>query len=387
MKELKKYFAVAGLSAALTASAMTLGNGKNVVGGHGRINGLEDVEFEIEDEEVVEQTSTNTNTTLVTNQILSTYNDFLKKNNSDAEFTIEELEDVSDMKKFVKIETGNAENPAILLCTDYKLYKLNNDRMVALNPIVNETVTDILTGAELRITENTDLVPICDVKSFIEDFEIPAKGYDFNKASIRNEELETLTPDFMKQQAYKEIGLLVKVYDSKDLLNKYDELKAMSFTEQTLAKYNSCLKKYNQSIKESDLDLISSEFGDVLDYEICLTKDEKTSIYDKSIINLIYSENGTSIVIAKIDEVNGQEVSPNFENIFNSINIKPMGYVVDRGIHEISEAKKEELKEKYGEGLLEAIERYGLPLVTYDTNEICQKYNEYKQENLLSLKR
>ena len=386
MENLKKYVAVAGLSAALTASAMSLYGDKYYVGSRGMMNSFEGMGLNDEDEllskaDVIEQKKVKNST-----QILEAYNSYLRTNDSETTFTLEELENISDMKNFIEVTTQNPENPHVIICSNYKLYKLNNEKLVVLNPIKNTIVIDLLTGDEIVITDNTDLVPICDVKSFIEDFEIPSLGYDFNKVSIRNEELEKLTPDLTKQLACKEIGLIVKVYNSDDILKKYDELRVMPFTEQTLTKYNSCLKKYGQTIREQDLDLISSEFNDILDSEICLTKDEKTSIYDKNIINLIYSENGTSIVIAKIDEVNGQEVSPNFANIFNSIDIDPIGYVVDRGIHEISEDKKEELKEKYGEGLVEAIEHYGLPLVTYDTNEICQKYNEYKQSNILSLR-
>ena len=389
MKDFKKYAAVAGLSAAITAATMSFASNKFEVGENGNLSNFEGLITEEEQDKVfVSQTeSIESQKVKGDKQVLSAYNDYLKKNNGTDEFTLDELEYTSDMKKFIKVRTASEEKQNILLCTEYKLYRLNNDRLVALNPIKNEKVIDILTGEEIIITENTDLIPICDVKSFIEDFEIPLQGYDFNKVALRDEELSTLTPDILKQKAFREIGLLLKVYNAQDILDKYEELKAMNFTEQTLAKYNSCLKKYGQSIKEEDLALISSEFNDVLEYEICLTKDDRTSIYDKNIINLIYSENGTSIVIAKIDEVNGQEVSPNFANIFNSIDIDPVGYVVDRGIHIISDSKKEELKAKYGEGILEAIERYGLPVVTYDTNEICQKYNEYKQEHLFTLKK
>ena len=213
-QEFKKYAAVAGLSAALTASLMSLYGNKNVIGDHGEISGFESV-ASYDPSDVISKTDViEANKVAPSAQVLTTYNDYLKKHNSTAEFTIEELEDVSNTRNLIKVETENVENPYIIICNDYKLYKLNNEKLVALNPRLSDPVIDLLTGDEIRLNEYSDLVPICDVKSFIEDFEIPTIGYDFNKVSIRDEELEKITPDFAKQQAYKEIGLLAKVYRS-----------------------------------------------------------------------------------------------------------------------------------------------------------------------------
>ena len=288
----------------------------------------------------------------------------VSENNIEEEKKIE-ISD-NDFKEIIKsqniIEIRNmVQNETSLVSLDYKVYKYNNEKIVILDP-KNPTI-DYLTGIELVVDDSVDLYPICDLRYYLEDFNIKPASMDMSKSLSSND--------------------LIYVFDSEDIIKIYDEIMSMSLTEQTLFKYNSCLAKYNKNITESDLDLINSEFEDVLSEAICLTNSKKTWIYNKDSINLIYSENGSTIIIGKIEEINGQQIDTNFNDILNVIDIEPLGYVVDRGLITINSSKYESMTKKYGKEIMEALDRYGIPVLTYDMDSICMKYNSYKHDDLV----
>ncbi|MBE6161039.1 MAG: hypothetical protein E7158_02295 [Firmicutes bacterium] len=264
------------------------------------------------------------------------------------------------IKKYSIIEIKNQQE-TLVVSLDYKVYKYNNEKIVIVNPD-NPTV-DYLTGIELINDGSVDLYPICDLRYYLEDFKIKPVSIDTSKTISGNE--------------------LLYVFDSEDINKIYNEIISMTITEQTLFKYNSCLAKYNKKISEDDLDLINSEFNDEFNDTICLTNSKKTGIYNKDSINLIYSENGSTIIIGKIQEINGQQISTNFNDILDIINIEPLGYVVDRGLITINSSKYEEMTNKYGKEIMEALDRYGIPVLTYDMDSICMKYNSYKHDELV----
>lgn len=288
----------------------------------------------------------------------------VSENNIEEEKKIE-ISD-NDFKEIIKsqniIEIRNmVQNETSLVSLDYKVYKYNNEKIVILDP-KNPTI-DYLTGIELVVDDSVDLYPICDLRYYLEDFNIKPASMDMSKSLSSND--------------------LIYVFDSEDIIKIYDEIMSMSLTEQTLFKYNSCLAKYNKNITESDLDLINSEFNDIFSEAICLTNSKKTGIYNKDSINLIYSENGSTIIIGKIEEINGQQIDTNFNDILSVIDIEPLGYVVDRGLISINSSKYEEMTKKYGKEIMEALDRYGIPVLTYDMDSICMKYNSYKHDELV----
>ena len=293
-------------------------------------------------------------------EIINTVSESTIENEKKFEISNEEFKKVIKNEKIIEIR-NTLKNETSLVSLDCNVYKYNNEKIVILNP-ENPNV-DYLTGIEIVNDDSVELYPICNLRYYLEDFNIKPASMDMSKSLSSND--------------------LIYVFDSEDIIRIYNEIMSMSLTEQTLFKYNSCLAKYNKKITEDDLDLINSEFEDVLSEAICLTNSKKTGIYNKDSINLIYSENGSTIIIGKIEEINGQQISTNFNDILNVINIEPLGYVVDRGLITINSSKYESMTKKYGKEIMEALDRYGIPVLTYDMDSICMKYNSYKHDDLV----
>lgn len=328
MNNIKKYATIAGLSFSLASTTLT---------GCGKIQ--------------TEKSNQITENTII--------------DDSKNKFTISDKDFKQLTKKQDYIKIQNELNKNLMnVPLDSKVYKYNNEKIVVLNSDLQESAVDYLSGIELSIDDTTELYPICDLRFFIEDFNIKPIGIDENIDSVSDNSISY-------------------IFDSNDIQNIFLEMKNKSITEQTLFKYNSCLAKYNKVLTEDDLALLSSEFNDMFSDSICLTNSNKIAIYNMDSINLIYSENGSTIVFGKIEEINGQTLDTNFNDILNLIDIEPLGYAVDRGLNTINSSKYELMESTYGREIMEAIDRYGIPILTYDMNSICEKYNKYKHNDLI----